>query len=288
MKEEVRPLPPGDAGEHPPGTEEVMVLRHADPVRIRPAGAVNARPLSFYEKQARLTAGAQVIVAAGGRGEVLFPDGGSIVFFGYAVAWIGSPSRGEPICDLREVERARVMLSEADQLRLVGGAVLSGAGGPYLLSTDDDARTLAVDNQSKGPLSVAFREELFELGPGQEVRLPLLSAGGAPFQIAEGLRRIGGPGFNVDVLGPLEAVPSERGLAVRGSGEAIGLGVRVRLEGGAEATFQGLGDGTQGEAPAVPYRTGAPEGAPPGEAPEEEAAAESDPAESAETGEPPA
>jgi hypothetical protein len=127
---------------------------------------------------------------------------------------------------------------------------------------------------------VAFREELFELGPGQEVRLPLLSAGGAPFEVPEGLRRVGGPGFNVDVLGPLDATPSADGLAVRGSGdgEALGLGVRVRLGAGGEATFRNLGEGAQAESPAVPYRTGAPAAPPEGNAPKPEPPATEGPA----------
>jgi hypothetical protein len=241
MEDEVRPLPPGDAELHPPGTEEVTVVRHADPVRVREPGVTNARHLPFYDKQVRLSAGCQVLVAAGGRAELLFAEGSSILFFGGAVAWIGSPSRGEPICDLRAVENARVMLAEGDQLRLVGGALLSGAGGPYLLSASV-AGTLAVHNQSKGSMAVAFREEIFELSPGQQVLLPLLSSGGAPFAATEGLRRIGAPGFNVDVQGPLEARESEQGLALRagGAGEALALGVRVRLSPGAEATFAGL------------------------------------------------
>jgi hypothetical protein len=249
MEDEVRPLPPGDAELHPPGTEEVTVVRHADPVRVREPGVTNARHLPFYEKQVRLSAGCQVLVAAGGRAELLFTEGSSILFYGGAVAWIGSPSRGEPICDLRAVENARVMLAEGDQLRLVGGALLSGAGGPYLLSASV-AGTLAVHNQSKGSVEVAFREETFELSPGQQVLLPLLSSGGAPFAAAEGLQRIGAPGFNVDVQGPLEAIEREQGLALRatGAGEALGLGVRVRLAPGAEATFGGLAPTGQGGA----------------------------------------
>jgi hypothetical protein len=136
------------------------------------------------------------------------------------------------------------MLAEGEQVRLMGGAMLSGAGGPYLLD-GDAAGTLAVHNQSKGSVTVAFREELFELGPGQQVVLPMLSSGGAPFEAPVGLQRIGAQGFSIDVLGPLQAVENEQGLALRasGAGEALGLGVRVRLSPGAEATFAGLGPG---------------------------------------------
>ena len=32
------PLPPGEGELHPPGPEEVRILRHADPVQVRTAG----------------------------------------------------------------------------------------------------------------------------------------------------------------------------------------------------------------------------------------------------------
>ena len=47
-------------------------------------------------------------------------------------------------------------------MQLLGGALLSGASGPYLLERTA-ADTLWVHNQSRGSLSVAFREDTFEL-----------------------------------------------------------------------------------------------------------------------------
>ncbi|MEO6711124.1 MAG: hypothetical protein ABI054_07405, partial [Planctomycetota bacterium] len=62
-------LPPGDAAGRPEGIEEVTVIRHADPVRVRPVGALSGQPLAFYDKRMRLNAGSSVIVSPGGRAE---------------------------------------------------------------------------------------------------------------------------------------------------------------------------------------------------------------------------
>ncbi|MCC7013688.1 MAG: hypothetical protein IT454_14100 [Planctomycetes bacterium] len=242
MANTVEPLPEGDAREHLPGPEEVSVVRHADPVQIRPVGALSGHPMAFYDKRARLTAGGAVIVSPGGRAEVLWPSGSSIVLFGEAVGWVGSTSRGDPMFELREVDRARLDLQAGDQVRLLGGAVLSGASGPYVLQRDPD-QTLLVHNQSKASVQVAFREETFELGPGRAVRLPLLSSGGAPYVDDPQLQRFAGPGFNVRLLGALDCAEEGGGVRVRAAAtladqsEARALGVRVRLSAGESAFF---------------------------------------------------
>lgn len=248
MEARVDPLPPGDSANHPPGPEEVSLIRHADPVQVRPAGALQGHPLAFYEKKVRLTAGGAVIVAPGGRAEVLWPEGSSIVLFGRGVGWVGSPSRGEPMFELQEVERATLSLREGDSVRLLGGSVLTGASGPYVLEKDTANATLWVHNQSKGSVQVAFREELFELGPGQALLLPLLSAGGAPFSEDPSLERVSGPGFNVRMLGTLDVEQDSTSLRVSAERtsmdgrEARALGVRVRLEQGDSVIFGGLGN----------------------------------------------
>ena len=38
MDRDINELPPGEVALHPPGVEEVTVLRHADPVRVRTPG----------------------------------------------------------------------------------------------------------------------------------------------------------------------------------------------------------------------------------------------------------
>lgn len=239
-------LPPGDAERHRAGPEEVSVLRHSDPVRVRPAGALAGHPLAFFEKRARLTAGGSVIVAPGGRAEVLWPSGSSVVLLGECIGWVGSPSRGEPLFEFQELDSARLDLEPGDRVRLMGGAILSGGAGPYMLDRRDD-QIVRVRNQSKERMQVAFREEVFDLDPGQSLVLPLLSSGGAPRIPDSGLQRVAGPGFQVELRGALEAEPSAEGVAVRAladePGERLsrGLGVSVRLAPGEEALFTHLG-----------------------------------------------
>jgi hypothetical protein len=266
MEPLVDPLPPGDSQLHPPGPEEVTVLRHADPVQIRPVGSYAGIPMAFYQKKTRLTAGGQVIVSPGGRAEVLWAEGSAIVLFGRGVGWIGSPSRGDPMFDFSDVERARLMLREGDQVRMVGGSLLSGSSGPYLIERTP-AGTLSVHNQSKGRLSIAFREETFELGPGQYVLLPLLSAGADPFGQDLGLQRVSGPGFNVMLRGDFDPVADENAVHLRAregvaDREARALGVRVSLAADEEVRFGGL-EGAAGEPPAGEERPAAEETGPP-------------------------
>ena len=204
-------LPQGDAAQHPAGPEEVAVVRHADPVQIRPAGAMSGHPMEFYDKRARLTAGGAVIVSPGGRAEVLWPNGTSIVMFGEAVGWIGSTSRGEPILEFDALDRAQLVLQEGDSVRLLGGALLSGSSGPYLLEHEADG-TLLVHNQSKAQVRIGFREEIFDLQPGQVVRIPLISSGGAPYVDDPSLQRYNGPGFQVRLLGALACVADAGGV----------------------------------------------------------------------------
>lgn len=239
---DVSKLPPGADAVLLPGPEEVTVIRHADPVRLRPAGTSSGGfPLQFYDKRKRVTAGSAVLVSPGGRAEVLWPSGSSVVMFGKGVGWIGSPSHGEPTFGFAEVERARINLLAGDRVQLMGGAVLSGDSGPYLVDRVRED-VLRVVNQSRATIKVAFRDETFELGPGQKVLLPLLSAGGDPDADGGNLRRISGPGFPVEVRGALTQTPEEHDVVLNASGEneMRALGVRVRLEPGEQAVFSGL------------------------------------------------
>lgn len=259
-------LPPGDFGRRLPGPEEVSVIRHADPVRVRPAGALAGHPLAFFKKRARLTAGGCVIVAPGGRAEVIWPSGSSIVLFGQGIGWVGSPSRGEPMFELQEVDGASLNLMPGDRVQLLGGSILSGDSGPYMLERTG-VDTLRVRNQSKGRVQLAFREETFELDPGQTLTLPLLSSGGAPRSPDLGLQRVAGPGFAVQVRGPLEVVPGPGGVTVRalsdtpGERYLRGLGVSVHLGDGEEARFSGMAP-TSEPAERTPPRSAPEPGAP--------------------------
>jgi hypothetical protein len=59
------PLPPGDLELFKEGPETMLVLRHADPCQVRPAGYASAFPLSFYKKSLRLHSGSCVLLRAG-------------------------------------------------------------------------------------------------------------------------------------------------------------------------------------------------------------------------------
>jgi hypothetical protein len=252
-------LPPGELALHPAGVEEVTVLRHADPVRVRHPGALSSFPLNFYDKSLRASAGTSVLTSYGGRAEVLWPSGASVVLFGKSVGWIGSPSRGEPAFELQEVERAQLDLRAGDQVRLVGGAILSGESGPYAIERLHPGDVQRVINQSKGPVKIAFREEVFELGPGQKVDIPLLSAGGDPIVGGPDLRRLSVGRFNLRVSGPLEPVVEGNTVNVSsaGMGQLVALGVRVRLGAGERALLSGLGSPPRSAPPSETGETGA-------------------------------
>lgn len=240
-------LPAGDAAARLEGAEEVTVLRHADPVRVRPPGALAGQPLAFYDKRMRTNAGSSVIVSPGGRAEILWTSGSSIVMFGKGVAWIGSTGRGEPMLDFQELDRARMTLHEGDRVRLMGGAELSGSAGPYVVERREDQR-LDVINQSQGDLQVAFREELFTLGPGQHVLVPLLSDGGAPIKPDPAAKSAAGPGFSVRLSGAAEPRPDGSALEFGSNGPCLleGLGQRVRLEAGETGRFSGFEQSADG------------------------------------------
>jgi hypothetical protein len=234
-------LPKGDGTTRKEGPEEVTVLRHADPVRVRPPGALSGQPLSFYDKRMRMSAGSSVIVSPGGRAEVIWPSSASIVMFGQGVAWIGSTGRGEPMFDFQELDRARLDLREGDRVRLMGGAELSGTSGPYVVERKRD-RNLEIVNQSKGELHVAFREELFTLAPGQKVVLPLLTDGGDPIAPDPDATTAAGPGFSVRMSGAVTPQSNETQMSFRATGQATleALGQRVQLEAGENSVLSGF------------------------------------------------
>jgi hypothetical protein len=251
------PLPPGDAELYPEGPEEVLILRHADPVQVRPAGLSSSYPLTFYDKVQRVRSGSAVYSAPGGRAEVLWQDGSSIVIYGSGSGIVGSPSRGESSFILQQVERATIDLKKEGEIALLGGGRLTGHSGPFVLD-HSRADILRVKNQSKAAGRIAFRDVVFVLDPGQVIDLPLLSAGGTPRESALGQAEIKGPGFLVRYWGEVEVEGDPSGIRARAVGEheIEGLGVRVRLTPGEEVQFEGLG----GEPPQP--SAAAPEAAP--------------------------
>ncbi|MCB9916175.1 MAG: hypothetical protein H6828_13690 [Planctomycetes bacterium] len=244
MRNAVSPLPPGAEVNHPPGPEEVVIGRLADPVQLQPAGESAAFPLRFFDKRRRANAGAWVYSAAGGRAEILWPSGTTVVLFDHCTAIVGSPSRGEPELYLLDVQRALLNLTEGDQVELTGGARLAADSGPWLV----ERRLfdiLRVKNQSKETGEVSYRDEVFQLLPGETVDLPLLSAGGRPIPERPGADHVPGPGFEVEVYGDVDSTLVENGvrLEVGGEHEISALGVRLHLQEGERATFSGLGAG---------------------------------------------
>lgn len=280
MRAASKSLPAGDAVEHAAGPEEVTLLRHADPVSYRPAGTLSGIPMAFFDKTQRLTAGGAVIVAPGGLAEVVWSDGSSISLSGYGIGWVASPSRGEPLFELQEVTRARIALGKPGQVRLVGGSILRGSSGPYLLERQTQ-NTLLVHNQSKGNVFLEYRDTSFELGPGQVLELPLLEHGAAPLAVDPQLRK--DPRWNdVWFSGGVELSPEGQGAfraqlrapagalaELQAESELVARGVRLRLEPLASARFAPLttsapdaADGTGPKPRAAP-----PEPSPQGPAP---------------------
>lgn len=241
------PLPPGEAGRWDAGPEEVTIVRHSDPVQLQPPGALAGFPLSFHNKQMRMNSGTQVLVEPYGRAEVLWPNGSSAILGDKAVAVVGSPSRGESTLILRDVSEARFMLHPGDEVRLLGGAILRGESGPYRVERTKPW-IQRVQNQSKGPLEVVYRDETFELGPGQRIDLAVLGSpaepsGTSPMVAPLDMREYGGAGFPMLLRGEVESERVDGGAILRGSGngEVRALGIQLRLGPGDRATLSELG-----------------------------------------------
>lgn len=255
METKFDPLPPGDSDLYPPGPEDVLVVRHADPVQVRPAGLSSSFPLWFYNKSLRMSSGSAVYSAPGGRVEVIWPSATSVLLFGRGSGIIGSKSRGEPTFIIRQVERAEVTFKKEDQIELLGGAQLAAHSGPFILDHTRD-NILRVRNQSKAAGQIAYRDEIFVLDPGQVIDLPLLSAGAKPRRSESGLSTLAGAGFGVEYSGHVEVLSKDADVTLRALGdhEIHALGVRVRLEPDGEVRFGGL---TKASASSAPSSSGA-------------------------------
>lgn len=238
----VDPLPPGSLELYPPGPEQVLVIRHADPVQVRPAGMSSSFPMHFYRKQERVNAGSWVFSGAGGRLEVFWPDGATARFFGTATAIVGSPARGEASLIVRDVDKLSITLTEGRQIELVGGSVLVSDTGPFVVERIRPD-ILRIHNASKGVGRLAFREERIDLDPGNVLDLPLLPGGGDPVARPPGFQRVDTAGGPVEVRGDVDVEREEVGtrILVRGEHEVRGLGQRVRLGEGEELWIGPLG-----------------------------------------------
>jgi hypothetical protein len=286
----VDPLPRGEIPPPPYGPQEILVFRLSDPVMVRRAGEAAAYPLPVYEKRERLKSGASVLCAAGGRCELLWPnDASSVLVFDDGMLDLGEPSRDEPLVRFRTLTRARLELTPEDRVILMGGAVLRGdaedRSGPFLIErTRGDL--LKVTNQSKRACTVSFREEELVLSPGEELRLPLLEAGGAPApRDPEEVSQTFG-GRQVLVVG--EVTQDGQGLRAVGPAVVRDRGVEVRLADGEAVVLAGLLQVVENGADhAAPPAEMPPAAAPPEETPPVEPQPPEQPAEQPPADQPP-
>jgi len=222
------------------GGQEVQVVRHSDGVRVRQAGAVAGVPLTFYRKKARVTAGGTVITTGTGRAELIWPgDASSIVLHGTAVVHLGDPQRDQPLLSFREVAHARLLLTPEDRIELPGGAILRGdpvyTSGPFILDLVED-EVLRFTNQSKREARIDYRLAVLELGPGDEVDLPLLPFGTGPLDPSPSAVRYETGIVDLLVTGRVEYAVEDTRVRVTAveESEIEALGLRIRLAPGEE------------------------------------------------------
>lgn len=270
MPATVDPLPPGTESQYEPGPEEVLIVRHADPVQLRPAGQLSAFRMPFYDKIRRVRAGSWVYGLPGGRSEILWPNGSRITLFGRTVCVVGSQSRGEPAAIFFELERADLHLIEGEVVELLGGSELTARSGPVVVARVR-ADVLRLKNQAKTDVELAFRDELFRLEPGHAIDLPLLEAGGRPDPVVPGGRRVRAAGFELATRGEVRVLEGGGDVQLQAGGEheIRGLGQRIELLPGESLRVGGLRPAPAAPEPAAPEPAGPePEAEPAGPDPE--------------------
>jgi hypothetical protein len=240
-EDELAPVPRGPA--------RITVQRNSDPVWVRRPGERGDVPLPFYRKRERVSTGTRVRTGAGGRAEILWsPDATSLVLFDEGRVTLGDPERDEPVMRLHSLTRAVLVLTPEDRVVLTGGARLSGdpleTTGPVLLELTNSSM-LRVTNQSKGMLSIAFREQLLELGPGESADLPPLAGGAEPTRGVEP-SRLEASGIPLAYEGELEHEAAGAGLRVCALSPCRieALGVELRLAAEETVVFSGLSQGS--------------------------------------------
>jgi len=246
-------LPVGLGTDYVPGPQEVVVLRHGDPVSVRRPGSIAGFPLTFHQKRLRVGSGGFVLSGRGGRAEVLWPGTPAAVqMYDDSVAMIGEPTRAEPILSLIACTYARAELAPGDRIALVGGAELLGAdeleyeadvtAGPFDIQTVAVDR-IAVGNNGSTIAIVTFLDETLSLGPGEVLELPILPGGASPEGVPFGRAGLAVPeGFLGPPplgLGDLERLPRAGALALRAlePAQVEALGVSVDLKAGEEVIF---------------------------------------------------
>jgi hypothetical protein len=242
MQNTVDPLPAGASALLEEGPEEVLVVRHADPVRVRPTGLTGSYPLKFYDKSVRVHSGSGISSAPGGIIEVVWPNGNTLLLSDRGSGVIGSPSKGQASFLFLDVEDARVTFKVADQVQLPTGIRLSAATGPFTIERVA-ADVLRVSNRSKGPGEVLFRDEVITLDVGQIVDVPLLSSGGKPETVDPSRKVAEGPGYQVSWSGSAEMQRVDDSVRVRAlePDEIRANGVRIKMDRDESVVFEGLG-----------------------------------------------
>lgn len=263
MEPTVWPLPPGAGSDYVPGLEEVVAIRHSDPVAVRRAGEDLPFSLNAVNRRERLNSGGWVMTRAGGHAEVFWPlSGTSILFHEEGALWVGEQARDEPAATFEVLSFASVKLSPGVRIALPTGAELSGdearESGPFKL----EARfpeILRVSNDSKVTAFLAYRREVLPLGPGQSVDLALLEAGTRPEDAPPDVRRALEGGVAVDLEGEVEVREFGAGLVAEstGAGRARALGVSVELDPDRRALFLPLGADLPAGGPLPEPRNGA-------------------------------
>lgn len=235
-------LPPGSQDDYPKGPEVVLVVRHADPVQVRRAGLPQGTPMAFYDKRARVHSGSWVHSGDGGRAEVLWPHGTSVLLIGTNTGIVGSTSRGDPTFVLREMASVRIEPTREERITLLGGAVLVASQGPVMIERMR-SDILELRNQSEDDVTVEYRDDTLVIEPGEVVDLALLSSGAAPRPRARSYDRLLGTGYEVQVAGDVSTRidGAEVEIASDGPTEIQGLGVSVNVGSGERVTINGLG-----------------------------------------------
>ena len=241
----VDPLPAGTLSMFEPGTEDITVIRHADPVLVRAAGSSAPYELRFHSKQARVRAGSWVQTGAGGRAEILLGSGARILLSGTGSVVFGSESRLEPAAVIRDVTRATIDFLEGEQVRLPGGAVLASTGGPFVVERLGPHLIRLRNRAGNDDGQVAYRDIQFVLRGGEVVDLAVPDGGTAPYERDPGFRTIvtdHRPAL--EVHGQVEVQPAEVGARLRAldaDTEIVGHGQVLRLDSGDEVWFRALG-----------------------------------------------
>ena len=201
-------LPPGFTDMLLEGPEEALLVRHADTVHVKRAGQTSVHRLHFYDRQARIHAGAAVLTDAGGRAELIFPGGSVARMHGNGILVVGSPSRGEPFVSFLQLERASVEMEDGEVVRLPGGSHLMGDGGPFYLEKVS-REVLELRHRGYTRAVLAFGTKRIVLTPGDVLHLPLLPSGSAPQMIDPDHKVSGSVGAVPLVLGPGVVLPGE-------------------------------------------------------------------------------